>query len=136
MQSTLEEILVRHDWISTFTHPPDVLALLRTNVAPSPPQSARLKTSYEGLKTTLAELQSDLDLLHNVTASLQTRMTRLMSLQNDYETALSPIRRIPSEITMEILCRSWKDSQFSDISLGRRPAGFNVFRIREGPWHL
>ncbi len=72
MQSTLEEILVRHDWISTFTHPHDILALLRPNVAPSPPQSARLKTSYEGLKTTLTELQSDLDLLHNVTASLQT----------------------------------------------------------------
>ncbi|KAK0436784.1 hypothetical protein EV421DRAFT_1907842 [Armillaria borealis] len=133
MQSTLEEILARHDWISTFTHPPDVLALLRTNDAPSHPQSARLKASFEGLQTALAELQSNLDLLHNVAASLQTQMSCLLSLKHDYETVLSPIRRIPSEIAMEILCRSWKDAEFSDISLGRRPAGFNVFRIREGP---
>ncbi|SJL11141.1 uncharacterized protein ARMOST_14544 [Armillaria ostoyae] len=136
MQSTLEEILARHDWISTFTHPPDVLALLRTNDAPSPPQSARLKASFEGLQTALAELQSNLDLLHNVAASLQTQMSCFLSLKHDYETVLSPIRRIPSEIAMEILCRSWKDAEFSDISLGRRPAGFNVFRIREGPWYL
>ncbi|PBK69589.1 hypothetical protein ARMSODRAFT_1084878 [Armillaria solidipes] len=136
MQSTLEEILARHDWISTFTHPSDVLALLRTNDAPSPPQSARLKASFEGLQTALAELQSNLDLLHNVAASLQTQMSCLLSLKHDYETVLSPMRRIPSEIAMEILCRSWKDAEFSDTSLGRRPAGFNVFRIREGPWHL
>ncbi|KAK0237068.1 hypothetical protein EDD85DRAFT_790757 [Armillaria nabsnona] len=91
MQSTLEDIVVRHCWILTFAHPSDVLALLRTNVAPSPSQSARLKTSYESLKTTLTELQSDFDLLHNVTASLQTRMTRLMSIKTDYETADSTV---------------------------------------------
>ncbi|SJL11143.1 uncharacterized protein ARMOST_14546 [Armillaria ostoyae] len=136
MQSTLEDIVVRHGWISTFAHPSDVLALLRTNDAPSPLQSARLKASFEGLQTALAELQSNLDLLHNVAASLQTQMSCLLSLKHDYETALSPIRRIPPEITTEILCRSSKDIVVSDISLGRRISGFNVFTVGDGPWYL
>ncbi len=102
---------------------------------PSPLQSARLKTALQGLKTTLVEIQSDLELLYNVAASVEARVSRLQSLKQDYETALSPIRRIPSEIAMEILRLSWKDVEFRGIS-GRRPSGFNVFTISEGPWHL
>ncbi|PBK69597.1 hypothetical protein ARMSODRAFT_1018979 [Armillaria solidipes] len=138
MQSTpitLEEIMARHDWISTFTHPPDVASLLRTNDVPSPLQFAGLKVSLEDLKTTLAELQRDLDLLHNVAASVEARVSRLQSLKQDYETALSPIRRIPPEIAMEILRLSWKGVEFRGISR-RCLSGFNVFTIREGPWHL
>ncbi|PBK79582.1 hypothetical protein ARMGADRAFT_1069364 [Armillaria gallica] len=138
MQSTpvtLEEIMARHDWISTFTHPPDVASLLLTNDAPSPLQSARLKTTLQGLKTTLVEIQSDLELLYNVAASVEARVSRLQSLKQDYETALSPVRRIPSEIAMEILRLSWKDVELKGIS-GRRPSGINVFTISEGPWHL
>ncbi len=135
MQSTLEEILAKHDWISTFTHPPDVASLLRTNEGPSPLQSAGLKTSLECLTAALADLQSDLVLLHNVAASVEARVSRLQSLKQDYETALSPMRRIPSEIAMEILRRAWKGNEFGDIS-ERRLSGFNVFTIREGPWHL
>ncbi|KAK0447819.1 uncharacterized protein EV420DRAFT_1567773 [Desarmillaria tabescens] len=63
-------------------------------------------------------------------------MSRLQSFENDYEMALSPIRRLPLEITTEILRRSWKDNEYRGISMGRRLAGFNVFTIREGPWHL
>ncbi|KAK0447835.1 uncharacterized protein EV420DRAFT_861776 [Desarmillaria tabescens] len=63
-------------------------------------------------------------------------MSRLQSLKHDYETALSPLRRIPSKITMEILRRSWKYNEFGGIPRGRRLPGFNVFTIREGPWHL
>ncbi|PBK72008.1 hypothetical protein ARMSODRAFT_797593 [Armillaria solidipes] len=139
MQSTLtalEEILAKHDWISTFTHSPDVLSLLRSNDAPSPSQSAPLRASFERLKTARAELQSDLDLLHNATASLQTQMSRLQSFENDYKAAFSPIRRIPSEITMEILRRAWENGPFSHYLPGMNVSGFNVFTIQEGPWHL
>ncbi|KAK0436684.1 hypothetical protein EV421DRAFT_1830340 [Armillaria borealis] len=122
----LEAIFAKYDWISTFTHPPDIVSLLRTNDAPSPLQATQLKTSLEGLKGPLAELESDLDLLHNAIASLETQMLRLQSLKHDYETALSPIRRIPLEITIEIVRRSWKNSL----------SGFHVFRILEGPWYL
>ncbi|PBK72019.1 hypothetical protein ARMSODRAFT_797730 [Armillaria solidipes] len=139
MQSTLtalEEILAKHDWISTFTHSPDVLSLLRSNDAPSPSQSAPLRASFERLKTARAELQSDLDLLHNATASLQTQMSRLQSFENDYKAVFSPIRRIPSEITMEILRRAGENDPFSHHLPGMHISGFNVFAIQEGPWYL
>ncbi|PBK80672.1 hypothetical protein ARMGADRAFT_827976 [Armillaria gallica] len=135
MQLTLKEILAKHDWISTFTHPPDVASLLRTNEGPSPLQSAGLKTSLERLTAALAELQSDLVLLHNVAASVEAPVSRLQSLEKDYETILSPMRRIPSEIAMEILRRARKGNEFGDTS-ERRLSGFDVFTIREGPWHL
>ncbi|PBK72015.1 hypothetical protein ARMSODRAFT_954817 [Armillaria solidipes] len=134
--TTLEEILARHEWISTFTHPPDVAFLLRTNDAPSPLQSAGLKTSLESAKTALAELQSDLDLLHNATAVLQSQMSRLQSFEDGYKAALSPIRRIPPEITMEILRRSWEHDNLGSCFPGRHVSGFNVFTVQEGPWHL
>ncbi|PBK79594.1 hypothetical protein ARMGADRAFT_119584 [Armillaria gallica] len=126
MQSTLEDILARHNWISTFTHPPNIAYLLRTNDAPSPPQSIQLKTSLEGLKGPLAELESDLNFFRNAVVSLETQMSRLQSLKHDYETVFSPIRCIPLEITTEIIRRSWKNSL----------SGFHVFRIPQGPWHL
>ncbi|KAK0237051.1 hypothetical protein EDD85DRAFT_835925 [Armillaria nabsnona] len=139
MQSTptaLEEVLAKYDWISTFTHSPDVLSLLRYNNAPLPSQSAPLRASFERLKTARAELQSDLDLLHNATASLQTQMSRLQSFENDCKAAFSPIRRIPSEITMEILRRTWENGPFSHQVPGMHVSGFNVFTIQEGPWYL
>ncbi len=70
MQSTLEDILARHNWISAFMHPPDIASLLRTNDVPSPPQSIQLKTSLEGLKGPLAELENDLNLLRDAVMSL------------------------------------------------------------------
>ncbi|PBK69573.1 hypothetical protein ARMSODRAFT_1004285, partial [Armillaria solidipes] len=108
----LDEILAKHDWISAFTHPPDVTSLLHDNVAPSPLQTTQLKASLEGLKNPLVEIDSDLDLLRDAVRSLGADRLRLQSLKNDYETTLSPIRRIPSEIMMEILRRSWKDNEF------------------------
>ncbi len=132
----LDEILAKHDWISAFAHPPDVTSLLHDNIAPSPLQTTQLKASLEGLKDPLVEIDSDLDLLRDAVRTLEARRLRLRSLKNDYETALSPIRRIPSEITMEILRRSWKYDGFNDTSSERRLTGFNVFKIRDGPWHL
>ncbi|KAK0436763.1 hypothetical protein EV421DRAFT_1830815 [Armillaria borealis] len=120
----LEGILAKYDWITTFTHPPDVASLLRTNEAPSPLQSALLKASLADLTTPLTELQSDLNLLRNAVVSLETQMSRLQSLKHDYETALSPIRHLPMEVLAEILCCSWKDDDRVTYDLG------------DGPWSL
>ncbi len=51
-------------------HPPVIASLLRTNDVPSPPQSIQLKTSLEGLKGPLAELENDLNLLRDAVMSL------------------------------------------------------------------
>ncbi|KAK0189561.1 hypothetical protein F5146DRAFT_1224649 [Armillaria mellea] len=133
---TLDEILARHDWILAFTHPPDVTSLLHDNVSPSPLQTTHLKASLERLKNPLVEIDGDLDKFRDAVRSLEARKLRLQSLKNDYETILSPIRRIPSEITMEILRRSWEDNENRGICEGRQLAGFNVFNVQEGPWHL
>ncbi|KAK0216174.1 hypothetical protein IW262DRAFT_200989 [Armillaria fumosa] len=122
---TLDEILAKYDWVSAFTRPPDITSLLHHNVVPSSLQTTQLKASLEGLKSPLAEIDGDLDLLRNAVVSLEAHRSRLQSLENDCATALSPIRRVPSEIMMEILRRSWND-------FGRS----NVFNIRNGPWHL
>lgn len=126
----LEDILAKYDWITTFTHPPDVASLLRTNEAPSPSQSSRLKASLADLMTPLTELQSSLNLLRSAVVSLETQMSHLQSLKHDYETALSPIRHLPMEVLAEILRRSWKSRSILS------PYKFDVFTIRDGPWSL
>ncbi|KAK0476161.1 hypothetical protein IW261DRAFT_1595183 [Armillaria novae-zelandiae] len=135
---SLDEILAKYDWTSAFTHPPNITSLLHHNVTPSSLQITQLKASLKGLKIPLAEIDGDLDLLRNAVMSLEAHRSRLQSLENDCATALSPIRRVPSEIMMEILRRSWKDNAFRSMVTGTRltQAGFNVFNIREGPWHL
>ncbi|KAK0436691.1 hypothetical protein EV421DRAFT_1103017 [Armillaria borealis] len=120
----LEDILAKYDWITTFTHPPDVASLLRTNEAPSPLQSALLNASLADLTTPLTELQSDLNLLRNAVVSLETQMSCVQSLKHDYETALSPIRHLPMEVLAGILCCSWKDDDRVTYDLG------------DGPWSL
>ncbi|KAK0447848.1 uncharacterized protein EV420DRAFT_1712746 [Desarmillaria tabescens] len=132
----LEEILAKYNWILTFTHPPDVASLLRINEAPSPILSARLKTSLADLTTSLADLQSDLDLLRNAVVSLETRMSRLQSIKQDYKKALSPIRRIPSEVLAEILCRSWSWKDNMSIMKRHHRHALDVFTTPDGPWFL
>ncbi|KAK0447823.1 uncharacterized protein EV420DRAFT_861556 [Desarmillaria tabescens] len=127
----LEEILAKHDWILTFAHPPDVASLLRSNDVPSPLQSTQLKASLDGLKEPLAELQSDLGLLRNAVVSLETRMLRLQLLKLDYETALSPIRRLPMEVVAENLRRSWPTR-----SPGLSAHFLGASNPRHGPWIL
>ncbi|KAK0476164.1 hypothetical protein IW261DRAFT_442110 [Armillaria novae-zelandiae] len=128
---SLDEILARHDWILTFTHPPSVASLLRTNDAPSPLQSTQLKASLDDLKRPLAEAQSDLDLLRSAVATLETRVSRLQSIKLDYKTALSPIRHVPMEVIAEILRHSWPTG-----TLGITGSVFGASNPRHGPWIL
>ncbi|KAK0474662.1 hypothetical protein EDD18DRAFT_1367604 [Armillaria luteobubalina] len=132
----LHEILAKYDWISTFTHPPNITSLLHHNVIPSSLQTTQLKASLESLKSPLAEIDGDLDLLHNAVMSLEAHRSHLQSLESDCATALSPIRCVPLEIMIEILCRSWQDNRFRGMLMGSRLDGFNVFTVQEGPWHL
>ncbi|PBL02764.1 hypothetical protein ARMGADRAFT_271065 [Armillaria gallica] len=127
---TVEEMVARHDWALTFAHPPDVDSLFHTNNMPTPAQVVQLKASLDSLEAPLAEVQSYLNLLRGAVASLETQMSRLQSLRHEYTTALSPIRRIPSEILAKILC-SWENSRAAKGS-----SKFNVFVMREGPWRL
>ncbi len=92
---------------------------------PTPAQVVHLKASLDGLEAPLAEVQSYLNLLRGAVASLETQMSRLQSLRHNYTTALSPIRRIPSEILAKILC-SWENSRAAKSS-----SKFNVFVMRE-----
>ncbi|KAK0475050.1 hypothetical protein EDD18DRAFT_1116176 [Armillaria luteobubalina] len=132
----LHEILAKYDWISTFTHPPNITSLLHHNVVPSSLQTTQLKVSLESLKSPLAEIDGDLDLLCNAVVSLEAHRSCLQSLESDCATALSPIRCVPPEIMIEILHRSWKDNRFRGMLTGSRLDGFNVFAVQEGPWHL
>ncbi|KAK0189545.1 hypothetical protein F5146DRAFT_629888 [Armillaria mellea] len=132
----LDEILAKYDWISSVTLPPDVTSLLHDNVAPSPLRTTQLKASLKGLTIALGEIDGDIDKFRDVVRSLEAHRLCLQSLKNDYETILVPIRRIPEEITMEILRRSWKVDKYMGMWSGRRIAGFNVFEVQEGPWHL
>ncbi|KAK0227280.1 hypothetical protein EDD85DRAFT_957896 [Armillaria nabsnona] len=103
----LNSIVARHDWLLTFTHSPTVTLLLSTNDPPSCLQSAQLNASIERFSAVLPELQNDLDTLRKAVAFLEAQMSRLLSLKRESEAILSPFHRLPPEMLMEILRRSW-----------------------------
>ncbi len=60
-------------------------------------------------------------------------MSRIRSLQHDYTLVLSPVRRVPAEIVMEILhhtCTAVDDPEETHVSR------FNVCNVAEGLWYL
>ncbi len=102
-RASLDQLMANFDWISNVTHSYDFNALLRSNAPPSPLQSVDLKYSLDNMVYITQKLQAVLDLLGNAVASLEAHMSRVQSLQHDYEVMLSPIRRVPVEIIIEIL---------------------------------
>ncbi|PBK84581.1 hypothetical protein ARMGADRAFT_1170003 [Armillaria gallica] len=135
--ASLDTIVARYAWLSTFSHPPDVLPLLSTNDPPSFQQSIRLNASVERLNAALSGIQSDLDILRRAVASLEVQMSRLLSLKHECKTILSPIRHLPTEIIIEILrCTRTMDVRCSDTRRDIHRFGFNVFVIENGPWCL
>ncbi|KAK0438480.1 hypothetical protein EV421DRAFT_1738530 [Armillaria borealis] len=130
------DLLSRYDWVSTSSHSPELIALLSTNAVPTAFQAAQLEASIEVLDAPIHEIQSEIDLLRNAAASLETKMTRLKDIRRDYRAALSPIRRLPSEILVEIL--RWTPKKQTELTAAspRHVFGFNVFKIATGPWHL
>ncbi|PBK61540.1 hypothetical protein ARMSODRAFT_662757 [Armillaria solidipes] len=132
----LRDLLSRYDWVSTSSHSPELIALLSTNAVPTAFQAAQLEASIEVLDAPIHEIQSEIDLLRNAAASLETKMTRLKDFRRDYRAALSPIRRLPSEILVEIL--RWTPKKQTELTAAspQHVFGFNVFKIAAGPWHL
>ncbi|KAK0443295.1 hypothetical protein EV421DRAFT_1805956 [Armillaria borealis] len=140
MQSSrvfLDSIVARYDWLLTFAHSPTVTPLLSTNDPPSCLHSAQLNNSIERFSAALPDLQAELDTLRKAVASLEAQMSRLLSLKHECEAILSPFRRLPPEMLMEILRRSWTSyERCSHARCDMHRSGFNVFIIERGPWYL
>ncbi|KAK0227315.1 hypothetical protein EDD85DRAFT_940190 [Armillaria nabsnona] len=132
-RTSLDQLVATFDWISNVSHSYDFNALLHSNDPPSPLQSVNLKISVDNMEYISGKIQAALDLLGNAVASLEAHMSRVQSLQRDYGVMLSPIRRVPAEILMEILSCTW--TVVDDPESGRVD-GFNVFTIGKGPWLL
>ncbi|PBK82500.1 hypothetical protein ARMGADRAFT_1140865 [Armillaria gallica] len=132
----LGDLLSRYDWVSTSSHSPEFVTLVSTNVVPTPLQAALLKAPIEFLDAPLNDIQSEIDLLRNLAASLETKIIRLKGIRRDYRAALSPIRRLPSEILVEILRWTPKKQTKLTATEPYHVFGSNVFNIAAGPWHL
>ncbi|KAK0429548.1 hypothetical protein EV421DRAFT_1745394 [Armillaria borealis] len=136
-QAFLEDLLSRYAWISAFSHSPELTTLIRTNTAPTTFQATRLQALFSGLDAPITDIQSEIDLLQNATAALETQMFQLKSIRRDYQTALSPICHLPTEILLEIF--RWTQKELPEPGSTDNSAhicGFNVFSIAEGPWYL
>ncbi|PBK88399.1 hypothetical protein ARMGADRAFT_1065600 [Armillaria gallica] len=135
--SFLDRIVARYDWLLTFAHSPAVTPLLSTNDPPSSLRSVQLNASIEIFNAALPELQGELDTLQRTVTSLEAQMSRLLSLKRECESILSPFRRLPPEMLMEILRCSWTTyERYSDARRDMHRSGFNVFTIERGPWYL
>ncbi|KAK0467650.1 hypothetical protein IW261DRAFT_1679957 [Armillaria novae-zelandiae] len=97
----LRDLLSKYNWVSTFTHSPDLVALVTTNTVPTTFQATQLKASIDDLNAPIINIQREIDLLRNAAASLEEKMIRLKDIKRDYRSALSSIRRLPSEIVAE-----------------------------------
>ncbi|PBK84580.1 hypothetical protein ARMGADRAFT_605869 [Armillaria gallica] len=132
-RASLDQLVANFDWISNVTHSYDFHALLRSNAPPSPLQSVDLKYSLDNMVYITQKLQAALDLLGNAVATLEAHMSRVQSLQRDYEVMLSPIRRVPVKIIIEILhCTQMAAGDPGEVHFG----GYNVFTGAKGPWLL
>ncbi|KAG7441778.1 uncharacterized protein BT62DRAFT_1011073 [Guyanagaster necrorhizus] len=116
----LHDLISKYDWISTFDHSPEFITFMQTNAVPK----------------TFPSSPTEIDLLRNAVASLETHMSRLKTIRRDYRSALSLIRGFPSEILVGIL--RWTPKEFTKPR-SREPfhvRGFDVFRIMDRPWYL
>ncbi|PBL00035.1 hypothetical protein ARMGADRAFT_527830 [Armillaria gallica] len=132
-RTSLDQLIAQFNWISTITRSPDIAALLHSNNLPSPLRRVNLNASMKNLEDPSRQIQTAFDLVGNAVASLETQMSRVRSLQHHYNVMLSPIRRVPAEMVMEILCHTW---MAVDNPSGAHITGFNVFTVAEGPWCL
>ncbi|SJL12664.1 uncharacterized protein ARMOST_16095 [Armillaria ostoyae] len=132
-RASLDQLVANFDWIPNVTHLHDFNTLLHSNDPPSPLQSVDLKYSLDNMVYITQKLQAALDLVGNTVASLEAHMSRVQSLQHDYEIMLSPIRRVPAEIITEILYCTQTTAEDPD---GAPFGGYNVFTGAKGPWLL
>ncbi|KAK0479109.1 hypothetical protein IW261DRAFT_1608062, partial [Armillaria novae-zelandiae] len=132
----LRDLQHKYDWVSTYSHSSELVAQVTTNAVPTTFQAAQLKVSINDLDAPIMEIQSEIYLLRNAAVSLEAKMVRLKNIRRDYCAALSPIRRLPSEIIVEILLRTPKERTQLTALEPYNVFGFNVFKITEKPWQL
>ncbi|KAK0207431.1 hypothetical protein IW262DRAFT_1469535 [Armillaria fumosa] len=99
----LSDLLTKYNWVSTSSDSPKLVALVTTNAVPITFQATQLKGSINDLDTPIIEIWSEIDLLQNMTASLEARMIQFKDIRHDYCAALSPICHLSSKILAEIL---------------------------------
>ncbi|PBK84985.1 hypothetical protein ARMGADRAFT_1169757 [Armillaria gallica] len=119
IHSFLAALLSRYNWISTFSHSPELITLVSTNAIPTAFQATQLKASIELLNDPITEIQSEIDLLRSAAASLETKMERLKDIRRDYH--------LPLDVQ--------EKTQLKDPG-PYHIFGFNVFKTGAGPWYL
>ncbi|KAK0471870.1 hypothetical protein IW261DRAFT_1571543 [Armillaria novae-zelandiae] len=120
----LGNLLSRYDEISTYCLSPELSKVV-------------LKASIADLDGPISEIQNEVDLLRKAAASLEMKMARLKDISCDNRAALSPIRRLCTEILAEIF--HWIPMELhnsTDDCPSHYVHGFNVFKTSEGPWYL
>ncbi len=112
---------------------PQLSTLVNTNNAPLPFQATQLKSLIADLSLKTSQVKDGIDLLKWATESSEEHASHLRAITRDYERALSPIRRLPAEILIEIFCWTCADcNTYNPYHL----SGFNVTEINQGPWLL
>ncbi|KAK0496561.1 hypothetical protein EDD18DRAFT_1389015 [Armillaria luteobubalina] len=111
--STSEEtVLSKYEGLSSYQRPRTLLTLLRTNAVPSLMEEGILKGSLFHVQNDIRRIVADLSHLasdgdveilgHNISRQLHHRLALLEEIERDHRLPLLLIRRIPSEILMEI----------------------------------
>ncbi|KAK0477982.1 hypothetical protein IW261DRAFT_1484895 [Armillaria novae-zelandiae] len=111
--STFEEtVLSKYEGLSSYQRPRTLLALLRTNAVPSPMEEGILKGSLFHVQNDIRRIVADLGHLSSdgniemlstdVSRQLHNKLVLLEEIEHDHRLPLLLIRRIPSEILMEI----------------------------------
>ncbi|KAK0442197.1 hypothetical protein EV421DRAFT_2036013 [Armillaria borealis] len=111
--STFEEtVLSKYEGLSSYQRPRTLLTLLRTNAVPSPMEEGILKGSLFHVQNDIRRIVADLGRLssdgdvemlgHDVSRQLYNKLVLLEEIERDHRLPLLLIRRIPSEILMEI----------------------------------
>lgn len=91
-----------------------VASLLQTNDAPSPSDTARTRRLLEDASTLLAAVEDEL-------SALSQKRKALLALIRDYETAIAPIRFLPTDILQHIFLLTLPDDRNPAMSVGESP---------------
>ncbi|KAK0443991.1 uncharacterized protein EV420DRAFT_1019128 [Desarmillaria tabescens] len=102
-----------------FTSPPFLSSLLRNNDLPSSSDTRTLNACRAEVRASLAELNVAI-------AKLEAERARIQEISSQYDTVLSPARRVPLEILTEIFL----------YAVETNPSFYNTFNLATEPWSL
>ncbi|KAK0207150.1 hypothetical protein DFS33DRAFT_647556 [Desarmillaria ectypa] len=102
-----------------FALPPFLPSLLRNNDLPSSSDICSLNACQTEVRASLAEVNAAI-------AKLEAERTRIQEISSQYDTVLSPARRVPLEILTEIFI----------YAVETNPSFYNTFDLATEPWSL